>query len=195
MKTVIVYNHPYDGSYCHAILEATIKGIEQAGGTVDLIDLDKDGFNPVMNGQDLLGFRNHEIIDPKAKEYAERLKQADQLVFIFPIWWELMPAITKGFIDKVIFPGYAYNYTKSGYGMTTLLSNLKATTVITTMNTPKILYNTYFGAAISKALVRGTLKKTGLRNVKWISFNQVKASKESTRKQWLLKIENYFAKK
>ncbi len=67
-----------------------------------------------------------------------------------------MPAMTKGFIDKVIFPSSTYSYTKSGYGMETMLNNLKSTTVITTMNTPKIMYRFIYGNAIKKALIKGT---------------------------------------
>lgn len=195
MKTVIIYNHPYNGSFCHAILEATKKGLEKAGHTIDVIDLDTDKFNPVMTGQDLLAFRNHEMIDPQSKNYINRMKQADHLVFIFPIWWELMPAMMKGFIDKVIFPGSAYNYTKSGYGMNTLLTNIRTTTVITTMNTPKLMYSAIYGNAISKAMIRGTLKKSGLKNVQWISFNKVKSSQDRKRKNWLANLEKLFSKK
>ncbi|MGG5370882.1 NAD(P)H-dependent oxidoreductase [Enterococcus sp. AZ196] len=195
MKTVIVYNHPYNGSFCHALLEAAVAGSEKAGNTVDVIDLDSDNFDPVMTGADLLAFRNHEMIDWKAKEYVARIRQADHLVFIFPIWWELMPAMMKGFIDKVIFPGSTYSYTKSGYGMNTLLTNLKTATVITTMNTPKIMYSTIYGNALKKAMVKGTLKKSGFKNVHWVSFNMVKSSKEATRKKWLAKVENIFYKK
>ncbi|MFC6316233.1 NAD(P)H-dependent oxidoreductase [Lapidilactobacillus achengensis] len=136
MKTVIVYNHPYQGSFCHAILVAAKAGAEAAGHEVDVIDLDQDHFDPVMSGQDLLAFRQHKMIDPQARAYVKRLQAADQLVLIFPIWWELMPAMMKGFIDKVISPGSTYRYIKSGYGMQTILPQLKQTTVITTMNTP-----------------------------------------------------------
>lgn len=193
MKTVIVYNHPYKGSFCHALLESVKKGALKAGHEVDIIDLDSDCFNPVMMGEDLLAFRNHQAVDEQAIGYIERIKQADHLVLIFPIWWELMPAMTKGFIDKVIFPGSTYIYTKSGYGMQTMLNNLKSTTVITTMNTPKIMYKFIYGNAIKKALVKGTFKKVGCKNVKWFSFNMVKASSEKTRKKWLYKIEKKFS--
>ncbi|MGM0124024.1 hypothetical protein IGI37_001398 [Enterococcus sp. AZ194] len=193
MNTVIVYNHPYNGSFCHALLEAVINGAKKAGHTVDLLDLDKDKFNPVMTGQDLLAFRNHEAIDLQALDYIQRIKQADHLVFIFPIWWELMPAMMKGFIDKVIFPGATFTYTKSGYGMIGSLTKLKSTTVITTMNTPKIMYKLVYGNAIKKALIKGTLKKSGIKNVRWCSFNMVKASSDTTRKKWLIKVEKMFS--
>lgn len=165
-----------------------------AGHQVDVINLDKDGFNPVMTGKDLLAFRDHQVVDEQAKDYVERVQQADHLIFIFPIWWELMPAMTKGFIDKVIFPGATYNYTSSGYGMKSLLKKLKSTTVITTMNTPSLLYRFVFGNAIQKALIRGTFKKTGGKNIKWCSLNMVKSSSDETRKKWLQKIENDFSK-
>lgn len=189
MKTVIVYNHPYDGSFCHAILERMKQSIIDAGNEVDMIDLYKDNFNPVMTDKDLLGFVKHQPVDQQAIQYMERLKQADHIVFIFPIWWELMPAQVKGFLDKVIFPGMLYDYTKSGYGMKTRLHNVKSVKVITTMNTPKSMYRFIYGNAIYKAMIKGTFRKIGLKNIKWICFNMVKESSLDTRKKWLKKVE------
>ncbi len=93
MKLVIVFNHPYEGSFCNAILDSAIRGANNAGHEVDVINLDKDKFNPVMNGDDLLAFRNRKAVDPVALNYIERIKTSDHMVFIFPIWWELMPAL------------------------------------------------------------------------------------------------------
>ncbi|RZI47916.1 NAD(P)H-dependent oxidoreductase [Lactococcus kimchii] len=195
MKTLIIYNHPYEGSYNHAILESVISGIQKSNGEYEVIDLDKDNFNPVMTSEDLLGFVKHKAVDPAAIAYAERMREADHLVFIFPIWWELMPALTKGFIDKVIFPGLTYSYKKNGLSMESLLPKLKSTTVISTMNTPKIMYKLTYGNAIKKALIKGTFKKSGMKNVKWLSLNMVKMSKTEKRKKWLQKIEEKFSKK
>jgi len=193
MRVVIVFNHPYEGSYCNAILNSVQSGLGKAGHEIDIIHLDRDKFNPVMTSEDLLAFRNKKSIDAKAMEYVQRVKAADHLVFIFPIWWELMPALMKGFIDKVIFPGETYDYTSSGYGMVTLLNKLKGVTVITTMNTPSIMYKLLFGNAIKKAFIRGTLQKTGCKNVKWLSLNMVKSSPKEKKVKWLKQIENRFA--
>ena len=195
MKTLILYNHPYDGSFCHGILETVKSSILESGNEVDIIDLDKDNFNPVMTSEDLLAFRNHQVIDEQAIGYINRLKEADNLIVIFPIWWEQMPARMKGFIDKIIFPGSTYTYTKSGYGMVSLMDNLKSTTVITTMNTPKIIYKYLYGNAIKNSLIKGTFKKIGFKNVEWISFNMVKGSSEKCRKKWLSKVKTNLCKK
>ncbi len=195
MKTLVVFNHPYEGSYCSAILEAVKRGLKQAHHEMDLIHLDNDGFNPVMSAQDLKAFRDKQPVDPKVMEYKERLEQAEHIIFIFPIWWELMPALTKGFIDKVIFPGVAYDYVNgSNTKMKPLLTNIKGVSVITTMNTPRILYRVVFGNAIQKALMRGTFWKLGYKNRKWMSFNMVKQVSEVKRELWLSKIEKSFAK-
>jgi len=195
MRVAIVFNHPYDGSFCNAVLKAVTKGLQKGQHEIDLIHLDKENFNPVMTSADLKAFRDKKPFDPKVIEYKDRLEKADHLIFIFPIWWELMPALTKGFIDKVIFPGVAYDYTnKENTRMKPLFEKLKGVTVITTMNTPKWIYFLLFGNAIKKALILGTFFKIGYKNRKWISFNQVKSVTHEKRTKWLEELENKFAK-
>lgn len=194
MKVVIVFNHPYDGSFCNAILQSVINGLAKGNHQIDIIHLDKDNFNPVMTAGDLKGFRDKKPIDVQVIEYSNRIKEAHHLVFIFPIWWELMPAMTKGFIDKVIFPGVAYDYTNvNNTRMKPLWNKLKGVTMITTMNTPNYLYWLLFGNAIKKAMILGTFWKLGFKNRKWISFNQVKAVSVDKRKKWLTELEHRFA--
>lgn len=193
MNVAIIFNHPYEGSYCNAILGSALSGLQRAGHTADVIHLDKEGFNPVMTSGDLQAFKEGKAIDPHVIEYKKRLDNAEHLVFIFPIWWELMPAMTKGFIDKVIFPGVAYEYTKSGRGMAPLFKNVRGVTVITTMNTPSLLYRLIFGNAIKKALITGTFWKIGYKNRTWLNLSMVKPASDRKRRAWLVKIENRFA--
>ncbi|SHO62862.1 NAD(P)H-dependent oxidoreductase [Algoriphagus zhangzhouensis] len=194
MRVTIIFNHPYEGSYCNAILETVSKGLRKANHEIDLIHLDNDQFNPVMTSSDLKAFRDKSPVDPKVLEYKEKLEKADHLIFIFPIWWELMPAMTKGFIDKVIFPGVAYDYTnKENTRMKPLFNKIKGVTVITTMNTPKLLYRLFFGNAIKKALILGTFWKIGYKNRKWISFNNVKKVSQEKRIKWLEGLETRFS--
>lgn len=165
------------------------KGAEAHGQTVDVIDLEADHFDPVMHSADLIGFLKHKAQDAQAQDYIARLKDADHLILVFPIWWELMPAMMKGFIDKVIFPGETFTYTKNGTGMISQLPKLQSTTIMTTMNTPRSVYRWLYGDAIQRALIRGTFKKMGLQNVKWLSCNMVKKSSDSKRTKWLRAAE------
>ncbi|WP_390410145.1 NAD(P)H-dependent oxidoreductase [Lacticaseibacillus jixiensis] len=188
-QTLIVTSHPYDGSFCHALMESAKAGAQAAGNTVDVIDLEADHFDPVMHSADLIGFLKHHAQDDQAIDYIQRVKAADHLILVFPIWWELMPAMMKGFVDKVVFPGETFDYTKGGTGMKSLLPKLQSTTIITTMNTPKSLYRWVFGNAIQRALIRGTFKKMGLKQVRWQSCNMVKGSSDAKRQGWLKAAE------
>lgn len=192
MKVVIVFNHPYEKSYCNAILNSVTKGLQKGQHEVDLVHLDNDGFDPVMSRTDLKAFVEHKAVDPQVIDYNRRLQEADHLIFIFPIWWDLMPAMTKGFIDRVLVPGVVYDHHPRGFGLVPLLKNLKGVTIITTMNKPKIMYSLLIGNLIRKALLRSVFKTMGYKNLTWISHNMVKSVSHEKRVSWLAKLETRF---
>jgi NAD(P)H dehydrogenase (quinone) len=192
MKVVIVFNHPYEKSYCNAILDAVTKGLQRGEHEVDLFHLDNDGFDPVMSEADLKAFVEHKPVDPQVIDYNKRLAEADHLVFIFPIWWDLMPAMTKGFIDRVLVPGVVYEHHPRGFGLVPLLKKLKGVTIITTMNKPRIMYSLLIGNLIRKALLRSVFKTMGYKNLTWISHNMVKSVSQDKRINWLTKLEERF---
>lgn len=167
MRTLIVLDHPYGGSFTRALVDAATAGLVAAGGEVDLIDLHADGFDPVMHAPDLASWRHGEAVDPQVIDYQQRLLSADQLVLAFPIWWELMPAMTKGFLDKVLLKGVAYDQPKPGGLMKPRLTKLTRVTLITVMATPDIVYRIVFGNPITKAVFRGTFRKIGVRHLTW----------------------------
>ncbi|MBT1707299.1 NAD(P)H-dependent oxidoreductase [Fulvivirgaceae bacterium PWU5] len=193
MRTVIVFNHPYDGSYCSAILQSVAKGLQKASHQVDLMHLDHDGFNPAMSQADLKAFVDHKPVDPQVVDYTERIKKADHMIFIFPIWWDIMPATTKGFIDRVLSPGVAYDHHPRGFGLVPLLKNLKSITVTTTMNKPKLLYSLLIGNLIRKVMLRSVFKTMGYKNLRWISFTSVKSVSPQKRVTWLNNLEATFS--
>jgi putative NADPH-quinone reductase len=78
--------------------------------------------------------------------------------------------------------------------MRPLLNKLKGVTMITTMNTPGVVYKYLFGNAIKKSLMTGTFAKMGYKNRKWISLNMVKMVSKEKREKWLERIENRFEK-
>lgn len=191
MKTLIVYDHPYEGSFCKAILDAAQEGLAESGQPCRIINLNKDNFDPVMRAKDLKAFAKGgkegenglEGIDPLILEYKKKLEWAEHLVMIFPIWWMTTPAMTKGFIDKVIFPGIAY--TMQNGKLLSRLDSLEKVTIITTMNTPSDIYKERFGNAIESTLIKGTFNQIGIKNVDWLSFNKVKQTSELQRREWL----------
>lgn len=180
-RNLLVLDHPYTleasnnvphfRAFSSALAQHVIDHLRSKGQAVDVIDLHADGFNPVMSAQDLANWRKGEPADELTASYQQRLLNSDRLILVFPIWWELMPAMTKGFIDKV----YAKSilYTQDGFKMETHLSPNFEVVAITTMGTPKLLYRTIFGKPAIKALQVGLSKKTGIRHFKWIPYSGV----------------------
>jgi len=161
-------NTPHRRSFTAALAHAACQGLADAGHEIDLADLHADGFNPMMSADEFLAWRKAAVSpDPVAADYQQRLLAADHLVFVFPIWWEAMPAATKGFIDKVVTKGVAY---RQGAGLVpmTNATKLAGVTMITVMSTPALLYRIAFGQAISKILLRGTFRKIGVPNLTWL---------------------------
>ena len=198
MKTLIVYYHPYDGSYCNAILKAVQEGLKRGGHPHKTIDLLRDAFDPVMHAKDLRAFVEYghsgditqSDVDPLILHYKKKLEWAERIVMIFPIWWMSTPAMMKGFIDKVIFPGVAYNM--DGPQLVTRLHGLRQVTIITTMNTPADIYRDKFNNSLEGSLIKGTFNQIGIHDVQWISINMVKQSGPEMRKLWLEELEERF---
>ena len=199
MKTLIIYNHPHEGSFCSAIRDAVISGLDVGGHEYKVIDLDKDGFDPVMREKDLSAFvqasRNPEKeiegLDTLVEVYVNKMRWAERIVMIFPIWWMTMPAMMKGFVDKVIFPGLVYKM--EGGKLVSQLSRLKQVVVITTMNTPAAIYESTFNNSIEGSLIKGTFNQIGIHDIRWISLNMVKPVGDEKRWLWLDEIEHEFA--
>ena len=187
MRTLIILCHPYHKSYCHALYLAAIHSLEIAGHEVDRLHLDGELFDPVMRAADLSVYAQGASIDPLVQHYQMRILAAEQLVFIFPIWWETMPALLKGFIDKVFTKGFSYEAAPNR--ITPKLTHLRRAVVITTMNTPRWVYRLLYGDAIQRALVRGTLKKCGVQDVRWWALTPVSHAGDVQRKKWLEQVE------
>ena len=185
MKYVIIFAHPYTlsaannephhRSYSAAVAKQTINYLTAQGHEVDVIDLNQDHFDPVMHAKDLSAWRTRTPINDQVDRYFERLKTADEIIFIFPIWWELMPAMTKGFIDKV----FSKNRAVSMHPRVVLEKN-PIIRIFTIAGTPTFLYKLKYGNPIMKALATGTFKKIGLKKIKWHNFN---AEDESPQKR------------
>jgi NAD(P)H dehydrogenase (quinone) len=103
MNVLIIYAHPNPGSFNAALRDLAVRALSQAGHSILLSDLYTMRFNPVLSAQELQG--DLKDIQPEI----EKVRRADLLLFQFPDWWYGMPAIMKGWIDRVFAYGFAYD--------------------------------------------------------------------------------------
>lgn len=190
MKTII-YAHPWEGSFNHAILTSITKDLESKKETFQVIDLYKDEFNPAFTAEELKFFNKGETPYELVKQYQKLLNQATELIFIFPVWWWDLPAILKGFIDKVMLSGFAILETKETGALTGLLTNIRKTTVITTSTSEKEYLENEAGNAIQGVFINRTLADLGIKNehtTKWINFSRVNLTTDDNRHLFLKEL-------
>ncbi|OYT15905.1 MAG: NAD(P)H dehydrogenase [Bacteroidetes bacterium 4572_77] len=113
MKHLIIYAHPYNGSFNHAIKEKVIEAIKAKGDSYELRDLYEMNFNPVLGAEELANVAKG-IVSADVKKEQDYISDCDIITVIFPIWWSNSPAILKGYIDRVFSHGFAYQYTQKG---------------------------------------------------------------------------------
>ncbi len=203
MQVMLVLDHPYGAaawqdvphqrSLTSALAHAARNGLERAGHEVDLVDLHADSFDPVMSAEDLVAWRAGTVVDRQVADYQRRLMAADHLVFAFPVWWESMPALTKGFFDKVLGKGIVYRQSSKGLRPMAHRTRLTGVTLVTVMSTPTPVYRTVFGNPMTKIVFRGTFRKIGVRNLTWLNHGGLDRKTAQHRRRAVERVERHFA--
>jgi len=114
MNHLIIYSHLNPMSFTKAIVDKVEKVAKAKGEAVKIIDLYGEKFNPVLEFPDIESMFMGKETPKDVKEYQDMVTWADHLTIVYPLWWGQMPAMLKGFIDRVFASGYAFEYTEKG---------------------------------------------------------------------------------
>ena len=183
-KVVIINGHPDKESFNHALQKAYKTGALSAGNEVEEITLSEMEFSTNLR----FGYRKRTDWEPDLLNTWNKIVQADHLVFIFPTWWGFMPALMKGFFDRIFLPGFAFEYQENSPFPKKLLKG-KTAEIITTMDTPVWYYKWVLGNTGIKVLKNSILGFCGVKNRRTTYLSVVKTSEEKQRQKWLSKIE------
>ena len=168
-----------------ALKDAVTGGLADAGHTVDLIDLYADDFDARLSAAERTAFMKPGFQPPPdSADYCERLKASDGIVFVFPQWWFGMPAILKGFVDRVFVPGVAFNPDPAGGRLIPLLQNIRTFDVVTTTGSPWWITELYMrnpGRRQIKQGIAGVCSKTARFRMQSM-YNLDKASRADCEK-------------
>jgi putative NADPH-quinone reductase len=115
MEVLVVCAHPHADSFNHAIAAAVEKGAARAGHHVTTLDLYALGFGAAMSSAEHRAYHGEQpILDPMVAEHAALVRRAETLVFVYPTWWSQPPAILRGWLERVLVPGVAFNFDDKG---------------------------------------------------------------------------------
>ena len=134
MKVSIILAHPDPGSFNHAIAKKARETLERNGHDVVFHDLYQEGFDPVLTLEEIPKTAS---LGPVIQNHCEEIHNADGIIIIHPNWWGMPPAILKGWVDRVIRPGVAYEFLEGDGGEGVPCGRLLARTalVFNTSNT------------------------------------------------------------
>jgi NAD(P)H dehydrogenase (quinone) len=134
MKVSLILAHPRSGSFNHATAEMARNTLQSCGHQVSFHDLYQERFDPILRYEEI---PKGTALDPIVQTHCEEIASADGIVIVHPNWWGMPPAILKGWVDRVIRPGVAYEFLEgdSGDGVPHGLLKAKIAIVFNTSNT------------------------------------------------------------
>lgn len=187
MKNILVINgHPNPSSFNAALAQAYVQGAKAVGARVDELVIANLQFNPNLQ----YGYQKRMELEPDLLMAWEKIQAADHLVWIHPVWWGGLPAITKGFIDRLFLPGMAFKYRDNSVWWDKLLRG-KTAHIITTLDQPGWFYYWFFGNPSVNQLKKSTLEFCGI-DVKKVSYiGPIRGAKPEKLETWLKKVARF----
>jgi NAD(P)H dehydrogenase (quinone) len=136
MHVLVVYCHPVETSFASALHQEVVRSLRAAGHTVDDCDLYAENFNPVMSRAERLGYHDVPANRAPMAAYIERLQRAEAIVFCFPTWCFGLPAMLKGFFDRLFMPGVAFDISDPA-DVKPMLTHIRRISAVVTYGRPR----------------------------------------------------------
>lgn len=179
-RILLIMGHPRPDSLSDSLAAAYEAAAVAAGADVRVLRLRELKFDPSVR----VAHINDQALEPDLILAQEWLNWCDHAAFFYPTWWAGTPALVKGFLDRVLTSHFAFIETTGGTGFEGLLHG-KSAQVVTTMDTPKLVYRWIVGRPGELAMRRGTLGFCGMSPVRVLNFGPVKSSTLEQRNRWI----------
>lgn len=183
-KILVILGHPDTESFCGALAEAYVKGAKATGADVRILKLGDLDFDPVL----WKGYKRIQELEPDLIKSQELINWSDHIVFVYPNWWGAMPALMKGFFDRVFLPGFAFKYRDNSEFWDKLLSGRTAHLIVT-MDTPPWYYRWIYHRPGHNEMKRTILGFCGIKVVKITELAIVRNSLPQKRDKWISMAE------
>lgn len=187
MRVLVLHSHPVESSYGAALYRQTVTSLEAAGHTVDGCDLYAEKFDPVLSRHDRLVYHDYPENTGLVEPYVERLRQAEGLVIVTPVWNFGFPAMLKGYFDRVWLPGVSFELV-NGQVESRLRHIRKLAAVLTYGATP---FRAFVAGNPPKKIVKRVLRAqiNPLRPVAFLAHYDMNNCTEQTRAAFMARVK------
>lgn len=195
MRLLFVHAHPVPESFNTALYAAAVDSARAKGHEVRLIDLNAEGFNPVMSTDERRGYTEDVPIPTDLQPHIEALQWAEGMILVYPTWWYSQPAILKGWMDRVWRPGIAFTLHDEGQRLRAALTNIRLIGVITTFGSPWWFWTFLIGAPGRKIVLRGLRFCTNKHTrTFWLGLHAIDDQTEVSRKRYIDRVRARIAR-
>ncbi len=193
MRVLVVYCHPVPDSFCAALRDAAIDVLAGRGDEVRLIDLYAEKFDPVMPCEERRAYNDRAPVDPRLAPHIASLKWAEAILFVYPTWWYGLPAMLKGWLDRVWSTNVVFELPKGKGGIISLMTHVRAIGAVTTCGAP-LWWTMLVGQPGRRTIMRGmrALCATRCRTL-FLAHYLMDASTPETRAAFLDKMKRRLA--
>lgn len=194
MRAAVVTAHPSTDSFCHELAGRAISGLRAAGHDVELLDLYRLGFRPAMSEQERRAYHGEQpIVDPVIAEHAAVVRRSELLVFVYPTWWGGLPAMLKGWLDRVMVPGVAFRFDERTGKVVPALGHVRRVVGVSTYGSPR-----HYVLAINdngrRMLTRALRLSCGLRTrASWLGLYSIDTATDGQRREFAAAVERRMA--
>ena len=188
MRVLVIFAHPLGDSYAATLRDTVVAALEAGGHTVDLCDLYQEDFDPTLSAQEWRDYENTSENTRAVSRQVERLRQAEGIIFVFPSWWYGMPAILKGYFDRVWLPGVAFEF--GPQAIRPLLMSIRMFGVVTTTGAPEWFTRIYMGNPSRKVLMRGLARLVDARRAErfWLALYGMENATDAKRTEFIEQV-------
>lgn len=187
MIVSVILAHPAPPSFNHALAQTVVDSLNDLGHQSRFHDLYAERFDPVLTAAELA---KDASLPPDIERHCREIGEADGIVIVHPNWWSAPPAILRGWVDRVLRAGRAYQFVPDGRGGARPEGLLRAQVglVLTTANTPQEKEELLFGDPLQTHWLKVVFGLCGVKRAFRLSFSPVILSTLEQRQQWLEKV-------
>lgn len=188
MRCLVIYSHPVETSFCAAICAEAVAGLSEAGHEVRVIDLHAEGFVPAMPRAERLRYHTRGANEEPVRKHLEHLRWAQALIFVYPTWWYGLPAMLKGWLDRVWIPHVTFTLPDDGSAIRGLMQNIECLVGVTTAGSSR-LWMMLVGDPGRKTIMRGIRAICARRCRKlWLAQYNIDKSTLASRATFLKRV-------
>ena len=187
MRVLLVYCHPRGDSFCSLLRDTATAALKGVDHTVEVLDLYAEGFAPAMSATERGQYYDEAANLHGIEKHVSALRGAEALVLVYPTWWFALPAMLKGWFDRVWVPGVAFHLRKIG-GLEPLLMNIRRIGVITTYGSPRWLL--WLIGWPDRRIVNSGFRSLCARDCRldWIAMTRMDTCTARQRERFVLKV-------